>query len=323
MKKLFTLFAMLTFSLVATSQQKIEVEIGEKTMSQGKQMAITLIVPEAKIKDVEPLWKKYVNNRGFGERIGNLATQIGNVFKSNENQVSRDKLKVEKKGDEWYVRSIEQAAITNHSMDIYARLTEIPDGCQFSAFFQYTDSIFINESNVDEERIQSMKSYIRDFGVEAYKSVVDDQIKEAKKEVSRQEDVKKDIESDSRKEEKDIARFEADIQEFNAGIFEVESDIVRLDENITAKKITFATLTKKTPEYDAAKSELKQLAKEKSKYFNQIKSFKNKITTKELDIKSAKSQIAENESKAAAQQKVIQDKEQIVLQLISKKEGIQ
>lgn len=323
MKRIFTLTAILTLSLIASSQQKIQVEIAEKSMSKGQQMAVTMLIPEAKMKDVEPLWKKYVNNRGFGERIGNLATQIGNVFKNNENQTSRDKLKVEKKGDEWYVRSIEQSAITSHSMDIYARMTDVPDGCQFSAFFQYTDSVFINESNADQERIQNMKSYIREFGVEAYKSVVDDQIKEAKKEVSNQEDVKKGFESDSRKEEKDIARFETDIQEYNAGIFEVESDIVRLDENITAKKITFATLTKKTPEYDAAKSELKELAKEKSKYFNKIKSFKNKITTKELDIKSAKSQIAENESKAAAQQKVIQDKEQIVMQLITKKEGIQ
>jgi hypothetical protein len=323
MKRIFTLTAILSISLWANSQQKIQVEIAEKSMSQGQQMAVIMLVPEAKMKDVESLWKKYVNNRGFGERIGNLATQIGNVFKSNENQVSRDKLKVEKKGDEWYVCSIEQASITSHSMDIYARMTDMPDGCQFSAFFQYTDSVFINESNADAERIQNMKSYIREFGLEAYRNVVDDQIKDAKKEVSKQEDVRKDIESDSRKEEKAISRFETDIQEFNAGIFEVENDIVRLYEKITAKKDTFATLTKKTPEYEEAKKELKELGKEKSKYFNKIKSFKSKIKGKELDIKSAKNKIAENESKIVAQQKVIQDKEQIVLQLIAKKEGIQ
>ena len=79
----------------------------------------------------------------------------------------------------------------------------------------------------------------------------------------------KDIESDSKKEEKAIARYETDIQEYNAGIFEIENDIVRLDENITAKKITFATLTKKTPEYDLAKKELKDLAKRKIKVFRQ------------------------------------------------------
>ena len=51
-------------------------------MSKGQQMAITVLITEAKPKDAEPIWKKYVNNRGFGERIENLATQIGNIFKS-------------------------------------------------------------------------------------------------------------------------------------------------------------------------------------------------------------------------------------------------
>lgn len=323
MKPTLVFLVFFILSLSANSQQKVEVVIGEKSMSKGQQMAVTVLIPEAKSKDVEPVWKKYVNNRGFGERIGNLTTQIGNIFKSEENQTQRDKLKVEKKGDEMYIRSIEEAAITKHSMDIYARMTEVPEGCQFSAFFQYTDSIFINESNVDQDRIQNIKSYIHDFGVEAYKNVVDDQIKDAKKEVSRQEGVLKDIESDSKKEEKAIARFETDIQECNAGIFEVENDIVRLDENITAKKIAFATLTKKTPEYDLAKKELKDLAKEKSKYFNKIKSLKSKIKSKEMDIKSAKGKITQNDIQLNKQQLVIVGKQQIVDQLKEKKEAIQ
>ena len=323
MKQLVLLSAFLSFCLLASSQQKIEVETGEKSMSKGQQMAFTIIIPEAKVKDIEPIWKKYVNNRGFGERIGNLATQIGNIFKSEENQTSRDKLKVEKIEDEWYVRSIEKETITNHSMDVYARMAELPNGCQFSAFFQYTDSIFINESNVDVERILNMKSYIRDFGVEAYKSVVDDQIKEAKKEVSNQEDILKDMESVTRKEEKSITRFESDIQEFNAGIFEVEGDIVKLNEIIEARKVTFSTLTKKTPEYDAAKKEQKELAKEKSKHFGKVKSLKGKIKSKEQDIKSAQGKIAENELKLVRQRMVIQEKEMIVERLIQKKENIQ
>lgn len=323
MKPTLVFLVFFLLSLLASAQQKIEVIIGEKNMSKGQQMAVSVLIPEAKPKDVEPVWKKYVNNRGVGERIGNLTTQIGNIFRSEENQAERDKLKVEKTGDEMYVRSIEEAAITKHSMDIYARMTDLPEGCQFSAFFQYTDSVFISESNADPERLENMKSYIRDFGVEAYKSVVDDQIKEAKNVVSQQEDVLKDIESDSKKEEKAIARYETDIQEFNAGIFEVENDIVRLDENITAKKIAFATLTKKTPEYDLAKKELKDLEKEKSKYFNKIKSLKSKIKSKEMDIKSAKAKITQNDIQLNKQQLVIAGKQQIVDQLQEKKEAIQ
>lgn len=320
MKRLILLSVFLSFSFFAISQ-KIEVEVGEKNMSKGQQMAFTVVIPDAKPKDVESEWRKYVNNRGFGERIGNLATQIGNVFKSEENKSSRDKLKVEKNGDELFVRSIEAASITSHSMDLYARTTELAGGCQFSAFFQYTDSVFINTSNADPERIESIKSYIRDFGIEAYKSVLDDQIKEAKDEVANQEDILKSMGSVTKKEEKAITRAESDIQEYNAGIFEVENDIVRLDESITANKATFATLTKKTPEYKIAKTELKELSNEKSKYFKQIKSLKGKIKSKELDIKSSKNKIAANDLKMEAQQKVIQEKEQIVMQLNEKKEA--
>lgn len=85
-----------------------------------------------------------------------------------------------------YVRSTEQADFTKHSMDVYSRTIEMPEGCQFHTFYQLTDSVFINESNTDPGVIQNMKSYIREFGLVAYRSVVDDQIKEAKKEVSKQ-----------------------------------------------------------------------------------------------------------------------------------------
>lgn len=323
MKQIYFLFVAMIMALNASSQYKVEVETGEKNMSKGVQMAFTVIIPEAKSKDVEPLWKKYVNNRSVGERISNLATQVGNIFKSEENKTDRDRLKVETTGGEMYVRSIEVNKISKYSMDVYARLTELPEGCQLSAFFQYTDSIFINESNADSERILSLKTYIHDFGVEAYKSVVDDQIKVARKEVSKQEGALKDIESKTKRKEKAITRYESDIQEYNAGIFEVENDIVRLNESIELKKVAFSSLTKGTPEYDLEKKGLKDLEKEKSKYFREIKSLKGKIKSKELDIRSAKNEISDNDKNLKKQKLVIHEKEKIVDQLNEKKEGIE
>ncbi|MDO8928416.1 MAG: hypothetical protein Q7W54_05445 [Bacteroidota bacterium] len=323
MKQIFFLFTAIIMALNASSQYKVEVETGEKSMSKGTQMAFTVMIPEAKTEEVEPLWKKYVNNRSVGERISNLTTQVGNIFKSEENKASRDHLKVEKKGGELYVRSIEVNKISNFSMDVYARTTQLAEGCQFSAFFQYTDSAFINESNVDDDRILSLKSYIRDFGVEAYQSVVDKQIKEAKKEVSKQEGVLKDIESKTKKEEKSITRYESDIQKSNARIFEVENDIVRVNEIITLKKTSFSAMLKGTPEFDEAKKELKALEREKSGCFREIKSLKGKIKSKEMDIKSAKNTIEKNELYRIKQQLVIQEKEQLVGPLVKKKEGIQ
>lgn len=291
-------------------------------MSKGQQMAISVLVPEAKIKDVFPVWKNYINNRSISERLGNLTTQVGNIFRSKENQVERNSLKVQKKGDEWFIKAIKEPNITSHLMDVYACATESEEGCLVSVFFQFTDSVFMNETNIDLERIQSLKSFIRDFGVEAYKSVVDGQIKEAKNELSNQEKVAKKMESTTRKAEKDISGYEVDIQEYEAGISDVKKDIDRLDESIEAKKLSFSQLTKNVPEYDVEKAELKNLNREKSKDFGKIKSLKNKVKGREMDIKKSKQKIAKNEQRIADQQKVIDEKEQIVDQLEKKKENI-
>lgn len=319
MKRILLLSVFLSFCLLALPQQKLEVEVGVKNMSKGSQMAISIFIPEARLKDIEDDWKKYINNRSFSERIGNLASQVGNIFKSEPN---RNNLKVVKNGDEYYVRSIEEGKITKHSIDIYSRITEQIDGCYLSAFFQFTDSVFISESNVDAERISTLKSYIRDFGVDAYKYVVDNQIREAKKEVDLQESVLKGIKSDTRKEEKAISGYEVDIQEYEATITEVENDIKQLDQTISSKRAEFAHLKKGTPEYNTSKGELKELSREKSKNFRSIKSAKGKIKDKQSDIKTSKSKIEANDLKVTKQQTVINEKEQIVDQLIKKKEGI-
>jgi SMC interacting uncharacterized protein involved in chromosome segregation len=323
MKSTLFLSAFLLLSLWSNAQIKVESGTERINMSKGQQLAFTVIIPEAKAKDIEPIWKKYVNNRSVGERFSNLTTQIGNLFRSKENQSDRDKLKVEKNGDEFYVRAIKETSLTKHPIDIYARITELPNSCKLSAFFQYTDSIFIDETNADQERIENIKSYIRDFGVVAYQNVVEDQIDAAKKEVSKQESTMKDIESDSKKEAKSIARYETDIQECKAEITTIEADIARLEENITNKKIAFEMLSKGSPEYDVAKKELKELSKEKSKHFSKIKSLKSKIKSKEVDIKSAKNKIDQNDLAAKKQQTVIDGKQKIVDQLKEKKDAIQ
>lgn len=322
MKLTFLLSIFLLIGLLSQAQQKIEVEVGDKTMSKGLQMAVTVLIPEAKIKDIEPVWENYINNRSFGERIDNFATGIGNIFRDQDNQVKRDKLKMEKRGDEWYVRSVEETSITSHSIDVYARATNLSEGCQFNAFFQYTDSTFINESNIDAERLESMKSFIHDFGVEAYKSVVDDQIKMAEKEVSKQETELKKIESNTRKEEKAISRYEVEIMEYEAEIKGIEDDITRTEEIVAENKLAFSSLKKDDPAYDVTKGKLKDLSKSKSRSFKKIKSYKSKIKSKQMDIKSSKSEIAKDEVKILTQQKVIEEKEQMVQDLEQKKERI-
>jgi len=322
MKTFKLISILLLFSFIASSQKKIEVITSSQSMSKGDQMAFSVLVPEAKAADLEPLWKKYINNRSVGQRVTNLTTQIGNIFKSAEKDAERDKLKVQKNGDELYVRALNESLLTEHPLDVYARLTEQEDGCTLSAFFQYTDSAFINENNANKNWMQGISSYIRDFGVVAYQKVVEDQIDEAKKEVTRQENILKDITTNSRKEEKSIVRNETIIDELNAEIETIESDISRLNEIMSEKKLVMEKQDKKSADYDVLKKELKELSKDKKKYYNKIKSTKTKIKSKDLDIAASKNKIEHNNAQAAQQEEIIIEKQKIVDQLIDKKAAI-
>lgn len=322
MRKYYLLLITLFFVQISFSQEPIEVVTSEKTMSEGPQLAFTVLIPESKSEEIVPIWKNYVNNRKFGERVGNFGTQIGNLFKSSEKKAERDILRTHKKDNELYIRSIEQSDITHHSMDIYARTTDLREGCQFSAFFRYTDSLFVNEASVDQETIESIKTYIRDFGVIAYQKIVDDQIKEAEKAVKEEEKNLKKMESDTKKMEKSIAKEEVDIQKYNTNIYESESDLARLDNSIESQKYSLASLEKKTPEYENGSKTLKSLKQDQSKAYKNITNNKKRIKSAQSDIKSYKNKIYNNEMKEIKQQSVIEEKEAIVDQLIQKKENI-
>lgn len=322
MKTLQLFAVLLLISFIARSQKNIEVETGLLPMSKGEQMAFSVLIPESKATDIEPIWKRYVNSRSVGERVNNLTTQIGNIFRSDEKDAVRDKLKVQKNGNELFVRAIKEMSLTKESLDIYALLTNQEDGCKVSTFFQYTDSVFINDTSADKEQIQNIRSYIRDFGVIAYREVVDEQINKAKKDAKEEENILKDLMSASRKEEKAIVSHETDIDELKAEIKTIENDISRLDEIIDEKKLNLEMLIKKSPEYDIAKKEIKELSKDKSKYFKKIKSCKTKIKSREMDISDSKDKIKQHKLQAEKQQELIDGKLKIVDLLIEKKAGI-
>ncbi len=322
MKTLQLFAVLLLISFIARSQKNIEVETGLLPMSKGEQMAFSVLIPESKANEIEPIWKRYVNSRSVGERVNNLTTQIGNIFRSDEKDAVRDKLKVQKNGNELFVRAIKEMSLTKESLDIYALLTNQEDGCKVSTFFQYTDSVFINDTSADKEQIQNIRSYIRDFGVIAYREVVDEQINKAKKDAKEEENILKDLMSASRKEEKAIVSHETDIDELKAEIKTIENDISRLDEIIDEKKLNLEMLIKKSPEYDIAKKEIKELSKDKSKYFKKIKSCKTKIKSREMDISDSKDKIKQHKLQAEKQQELIDGKLKIVDLLIEKKAGI-
>lgn len=323
MKRLFFLLLTNIIVLHASGQYRVEVETGEKKMSKGNQTAFTVMIPDSKTAEVEALWRKHVNVRPAGERITNLNTQIGNIFKSKENRSKRNSLKMVRNGDELYFRAVEIDRISNVPMDVYANLTQLPEGSQLSVFFQYTDSVFINESNVDEDQFASTMDYVRNFGVEAYRTIVNNNIKLASKAVTKEQNRLKDLQTSTLREEKSILRNETAIQEFKEKIIQLKNDSANMIEPIELKAEELAELHKDSAEYLVVEKELKELQREKSRHGREIRILKTKIKSKELDIQSARNQIAENELEEENQTKVIENKQQIAEQLIREKGEIE
>jgi len=323
MKLSIILLVSMSMAFYANSQNKIEVETLEKEMSQGPQTAFTVLIPESKVQEIETRWKKYVNNRTVNERFKNLTTQVGNIFKSKEKKTSRDRLKMDKTGDELHVRSIELDKISSYPMDIYAIVTQLPQGCQLSAFFQYTDSVFIDPSNTDEDRLDLITDFVYDFGVEAYKNVMDENIKLANREVSREESVLKELNASIQRAEKSIIRDETLIQEYNSKISELRNDSASMIETIDLKKEELSEMQEDSLDYLQTKAELKSLEREKTRFPREIRMLKGKIKSKELEIQSAKKLIAANELELKNQEAVILEKQQIAEELIREKGEIQ
>lgn len=323
MKLLIIILVALSMAFHAIPQTKIEVETLEKDMSQGPQTAFSLLIPESKAQDIEIRWKKYVNNRTSNERIRNLTTQMGNIFKSKEKKTSRVRFKMDKTGDELHVRSIALDNIASYPMDIYAVITQLPQGCQLSAFFQYTDSVFIDHSNTDENRLALISDFVGDFGIEAYRNVVDENIKLDNREVSKQESVLKWLYASTLKAEKSIIHNEIQIQEYDSRISELRNDSATMIETIALKKKEFSEMNKDSLDYEQTKAELKSLERDKGRVPREIRTLIGKIKFKELEIESAKNQIAVNELEIKNQEAIIQEKQQITEEFIRKKGEIQ
>lgn len=323
MKRIFFLIISIILALHGHSQYRIEVETGPKKMSKGDQLAFTIMIPDAKTDEIEVLWKKYVNIRPSGERIDNLNTQIGNIFRKKENRMKRETLKMVRNGEELYIRSVEIDRISNYPLDVYARLIQLVEGCRLSAFFQYTDSAFINEENVDENKLALLQNYVREFGVEAYKTVMDKNIKLANKEVTKEQNRLKELQASTQREEKSILRNETAIQEFKDRIAQLKADSASLIETIDIREDEIASMDKDSVEFMLLDRELDELEKQKTRYAREIRTLKTRIKSKELDIESAHNQIATNELEIDNQTKVIENKQQVAEELIREKGGIE
>lgn len=328
MKNLILIFVFVSLSLVIIAQEKVEVTVIEKEMSQGTQVGFVVIVPEAGIDFVENRWKKYANDRSIIENIakGSPGRLVENTYKTIANAISpdkdleknRQKLRVVKENDEFVVRGIVHKHVTQQLLDIYARIVQLEHGTQVSAFFRYSDSVFIDQSNADEETIISIKNYMYGFGVETYRKEVENQIDDQKKELRKLNTVLDNLVSKNESFEKSISRAESEIISIESEISLNNEQLPRATRLVSDTRKQMLGQKKNSVEYESLKETLKEREKDKKKIINQNKNLRTKIKQQEFRIKKALGEIANNEKGQQMQQSVIEKQEQVILGLETK-----
>lgn len=310
----------------ALAQEKVEVSTEQKEMSQGLQTAFSVFIPESEPKMVEKEWKKFINERSFFEFATKGTSQtfekafmeISNVFSKEKKTFAKNSLKVVKVGDELVVKNVIHEDLTNTDIDVFARITGTEKGVYLSSFLKYSDSIFINTTNITEDAQTSILNYIRVFGIETYRKVVGDQIEEEKTVLRKQEGELKDLERKNKSLHKSIGRDEANIDEYEYNITTLVSMLPRIEEKIQLNKKSLNQAEKKSLEYENYNLIKKDLKNERKKNLNKTKSFKKKIKRNQTDISKANSDIIVNEKDQEYQIEVIDKQEMRVLEFENK-----
>lgn len=314
----------------ALAQEPVEVTVELKKMSKGEQSAFTVFIPESNSKMVESNWKKFINERSFFEfltkgtsnTVEKVWIGISNIFSSEKKTFNKNSLKVEKSGDELIVKNVIHEQITKDHVDVYARVTQTEKGVFLSSFFQYSDSVFINETNVNEDIITSLKNYIREFGISTYQKVVDDQIEKEEKVLHSMDMDLKRLENKNSSYHNSISRYESDIDKYNNNIWMANNDLISIENQITQLKDSQRNYGKKSLEYDTFKKELSDKSKDRKKGYRDIKRQKSKIRKAESNIRDIQSDIIINGKDQDIQIEIIEKQKTRIKEFENKKLNI-
>ena len=165
------------FSIPAIAQDSLEVKEVIQPFSKGNHTGYTVIIPQAKLKDVSSGWKKYLRER------------------TKANYSALDK--------EFILTKSIVPDISSDSIIIYTKFFETPKNTQLNVFVSHGTSMFYN-SNDNPETASKIKSFIRNFAVAQYRSAVQDEMDTEQKKLSQLERELKALEQETEKAEKTI-----------------------------------------------------------------------------------------------------------------------
>lgn len=278
------------------SQIEISVLETTKLMNKGEQPGLIVDIPQASTKNVERDWTKLMKKGS--------------------------KAKVEKDKGHLYIEGVSLEAVAPDPINVYTQLLETGDGTRLTVFFEIYGS-FLSKVE-DEDKFTIAKKIVRNFGVEAYKSAVENELKEEEKKL-------KNFESELERLEKNNEKLHSEINENNRRISKSESEIEtsevdqeRKSEQIRIQKDVIANMVNaQGDELKVAEKTLKSLEGDKRKLENDEESLHKKIEKYQSEIRQAERDIQKNLEDQENKRREIGNQKKVSLAVKDKLKNIQ
>jgi hypothetical protein len=283
----FHLLAVLIFLMnTVKAQDSLEVTESEKQFSKGKHNGFTVKIPQANFKDVKSDWRKYLNQKL--------------------------KFKPKEEDGEIVTGSTLVPELSSDSLTIYSILFSNLNDVEIVGFVGANDFSFY--SSADQPEIcNRFKTFLRNFAVNEYRNVVNEELKSENKKLSVLEQNLADLENDSIKSEKKIKSNERLIERINGEIKSNEKLHDLKSESIDQQQKVIATFLTPSDQKSDEEKKLKALQKEKKKIEKENDSLHDDIDDKESENKSLRKQIDKNTAEIIpAKKKEIEKQKEVV-----------
>ena len=166
MKAKLILLLFLASASSVFAQKKIEIEESPKLMSKGTYPSFAAEIPQAKLKDVDKAWRKYIATGTKG--------------------------KIVEAGDEINLAGAVNKNISATTFNIYSKLLETTEGVRVTAWLNYGDSVYISKEQNNDKDLAAQK-YILDFANDQYREAVKVELKKEQEKIKALEGEMKDL----------------------------------------------------------------------------------------------------------------------------------
>lgn len=212
----------LLFVLFCFSISFGQVEEAQKPMSTGVENSLSIIIPGAKAKTVEKLWKKQLKS-----------------YKA--------KTKKMRKTKELFTDDAAIPQLSSNDVDVYAKVVETSDEVLFSVWFDLGGGFLSSETH--PEKYGEAEKMLLLFALEVSKTVI-------KGELDNEQDVLKKYGKQLTKLEKEKARLLKDIENYKAKIKAAEAAVEQNEANQENKK---QDIENQTGKVETVKKKLEEL----------------------------------------------------------------